>query len=179
MRSLEKIQKLSKIGEVVSRIAFILWAAGFLGCIAGIISLSLGRTVVLELTGGRYGSSVMAGCAQFSGRLFVCAGRAVLAKFAENYFKNELNAGTPFTLAQAKEMLRLGVITLIIPPACTIAGSIAEEITAGLMNIEKAAAMDIYFDNEPGFVLGIMLILISLLCHYGAELRESRDIPAE
>lgn len=59
------------------------------------------------------------------------------------------------------------------------AGSIAEEITAGLMNIEKAAAMDIYFDNEPGFVLGIMLILISLLCHYGAELRESRDIPAE
>lgn len=103
----------------------------------------------------------------------------MLAKFAENYFKNELNAGTPFTLAQAKEMLRLGVITLIIPPACTIAGSIAEEITAGLMNIEKAAAMDIYFDNEPSFVLGIMLILISLLCHYGAELRESRDIPAE
>lgn len=87
MRSLEKIQKLSKIGEVVSRIAFILWAAGFLGCIAGIISLSLGSTVVLELTGGRYGSIVMAGCAQFSGRLFVCAGRAVLAKFAENYFK--------------------------------------------------------------------------------------------
>ena len=179
MRSLEKIQKLSKIGEVLSRIAFILWAAGFLGCIAGIISLSLGSTAVLELTGGRYGSSVMAGCAQFSGRLFVCAGRAVLAKFAENYFKNELNAGTPFTLAQAKEMLRLGVITLIIPPACTIAGSIAEEITAGLMNIEKAAAMDIYFDNESSFVLGIMLILISLLCRYGAELRESRDLPAE
>ena len=40
------------------------------------------------------------------------------------------------------------------------------------MKVEKAAAMDMYFDNEASIVLGIMFILGSLLCRYGAELRE-------
>lgn len=34
------------------------------------------------------------------GWLIVCAGQAVLAKFAETYFKNKLQAGTPFTLGR-------------------------------------------------------------------------------
>ena len=40
------------------------------------------------------------------------------------------------------------------------------------MKVEKAAAMDMYFDNEASIVLEIMFILGSLLCRYGAELRE-------
>jgi len=31
---------------------------------------------------------------------------------------------------------------------------------------------DMYFDNEASIVLGIMLILGSLLCRYGTELRK-------
>ena len=31
---------------------------------------------------------------------------------------------------------------------------------------------DMYFDNEASIVLGIMFILGSLLCRYGAELRK-------
>ena len=46
------------------------------------------------------------------GWLIVCAGQAVLAKFAETYFKNKLQAGTPFTFGGAKELLRLGVMFL-------------------------------------------------------------------
>ena len=67
---------------------------------------------------------------------------------------------------------RLGVLTLAIPTGCAVAGSIVEGIIAGFMKVEKAAAMDLYFDNEASIVLGMMFILGSLLCRYGAELRE-------
>ena len=98
--------------------------------------------------------------------------QAVLAKFAESYFKNELKAKTPFTLAGAKKLLLLGILTITIPTACAVAGSIAEGIIAGFMKVKQTEAMDMYFDNESSIVLGIMFILGSLLCRYGAEMRE-------
>ena len=77
------------------------------------------------------------------GWLIVCAGQAVLAKFAETYFKNKLQAGTPFTFGGAKELLRLGVLTL-----------------------------DLSFDNGASIVLGVMFLPGSLPCRYGAELTQ-------
>ena len=97
----------------------------------------------------------------------------MLAKFAENYFKNELKAGTPFTFAGAREMLRLGILTLAVPTGCAVAGSIVEGIAAGFMNIEKVSAMDMYFDGAWSIALGVMFIAVSLLCRYGAEVTEN------
>ena len=98
----------------------------------------------------------------------------MLSKFAEVYFKNELKAETPFTLVGAKGLL-LGILTLAIPTGCAVAGSIVEGIIAGFMQVEKAEAMDIYFDNAASIALGIMFILGSLLCRYGAELKERAE----
>ncbi|MFR1260402.1 MAG: hypothetical protein ACLSCX_06990 [Oscillospiraceae bacterium] len=106
------------------------------------------------------------------GWLIVCAGQAVLAKFAETYFKNKLQAGTPFTFGGAKELLRLGVLTLVIPTGCSVLGSIAEGIAAGFWNAEKAAALDLSFDNGASIVLGVMFLPGSLPCRYGAELTQ-------
>lgn len=100
------------------------------------------------------------------------AGQAVLAKFAETYFKNKLQAGTPFTLGGAKELLRLGVLTLVIPTGCSVLGSIAEGIAAGFWNAEKEATLDLSFDNGASIVLGVMFLPGSLLCRYGAELTQ-------
>ena len=183
MKSLSTIQKLSKLGKVLSKIAFIFSVIGFCGCIAGLLSLSFGNGSLTKIGGvtlyglisNGYGHNIKSITAALSGWLIVCAGEAVLAKFAEFYFKNELKAETPFTLEGAKELLRLGILTIAIPTGCAIVGSIAEAVVAGFMNVEKAAAMDIYFDNETGIVLGIMFILGSLLCRYGAELREKRN----
>ena len=106
------------------------------------------------------------------GWLIVCAGQAVLAKFAETYFSNELQAGTPFTFGGAKELLRLGVLTLVIPTGCSVLGSIAEGIAAGFWNAEKAAMQDLSFDNGASIVLGVMFLPGSLPCRYGAELTQ-------
>lgn len=180
MKSLNAIQKLSKIGKILSKIAFIFAIVGFCGCIAGLISLCAGNGSIIKLGGvtlhglisAEYGYNVESIAATLSGWLIICAGEAVLAKFAEVYFRNELNAETPFTIAGAKELMRLGILTIAIPVGSAIAASIAEGIIAGIMQVERAAVMDMYFDNDASIVLGIMFILGSLLCRYGAERRE-------
>ena len=183
MKSLITIQKLSKSGKILSKIAFIFSVIGFCGCIAGLLSLSFGNGGLIKIGGVTlhglifkdYGYNIKSITATLSGWMIVCAGEAVLAKFAEVYFKNELKAETPFTLSGAKELLRLGILTLTIPTGCAVVGSIVEGIIAGFMKVEKTSAMDMYFDNEASIVLGIMFILGSLLCRYGGELREATD----
>lgn len=108
------------------------------------------------------------------GWLVVCAGEAVLAKYAELYFKNELAAGNPFTFAGAKELLRLGIITAVIPTVCAVVGSIVEGIASGIMDVEKAVELNMPFGTEGNITLGIMFIIAALLCRYGAEIREGR-----
>ena len=155
MKSLQTIQKLFKIGKILSRIAFIFSVIGFCGCIAGLLSLSFGNGSLIKLGGvtlhqlisEEYGYNIKGITASLSGWLVVCAGEAVLAKFAEVYFQNELQAETPFTLAGAKELLRLGILTITIPTGCAVAESIVEGVIVGFMKVEKAAAMDMYFDT--------------------------------
>ena len=105
----------------------------------------------------------------------VCAGEAALAKFAESYFRNEQKAETPFTSAGAKELLRLEILAIAVLTGCAMAGSIAEGILAGFMQVENTVAMDRYMDNEASIVLGIMFLFGSLLCRYGAEMRENEE----
>ena len=183
MKSLDTIQKLSKIGRVLSKIAFLFSVIGFCGCIAGLLSLSFGNGSLIKIGGvtlhalisEEYGYNIKCITAALSGWMIICAGKAVLSKFAEVYFKNELKAETPFTLVGAKGLLLLGILTLAIPTGCAVAGSIVEGIIAGFMQVEKAEAMDIYFDNAASIALGIMFILGSLLCRYGAELKERAE----
>ena len=144
MKSLQTIQKLFKIGKILSRIAFIFSVIGFCGCIAGLLSLSFGNGSLIKLGGvtlhqlisKEYGYNIKGITASLSGWLIVCAGEAVLAKFAEVYFQNELQAETPFTLAGAKELLRLGILTITIPTGCAVAESIVEGVIIGFMKVE-------------------------------------------
>lgn len=180
MRSLNAIQTLSGVGRVLSKIAFIFSVIGFCGCIAGLLSLSFGNGSLIKIGGvtlhgllsEEYGCNIKSVAAALSGWMIVCAGEAVVAKFAEIYFRNEKKAGTPFTLAGAKELLRLGILTIAVPTGCAVAGTIVRGIAAGLLKVEKLAAMDTVFDGAASAALGVMMILGSLLCRYGAELYE-------
>lgn len=183
MKSLNTIQKLSKIGKVLSKIVFIFSIIGIFGCIVGLLSLNLGKGGMIKIGGvtlhglisEEFGYSMKGMTAALSGWLIVCAGEAVLGKFAELYFKNELAAGTPFTLAGARELQRLGILNIVIPTGCAVIGSIVEEVVAGFMELEQGAAVDMYFDNESSMVFGILLIVGALLCRYGAELSTHGD----
>lgn len=181
MKTLTTIQKISKLGKTLSKIAFVFSVIGFVGCLAGLCGMGLGGGTLIKIGGvtlhgwilNDSGYSMGSIAAALAAWAIVCAGEAVLAKFSEKYFKNELKAGTPFTFAGAKEMLRLGILILAVPTGCAVAGSIVEGLVAGFMEVEKAAVMDMRFGNEMSITLGVMFILAALLCRYGAELRQS------
>lgn len=75
--------------------------------------------------------------AALSGWMIVCAGEAVVAKFAEIYFKNELQAETPFTIGGAKELQRLGILVIAVSVFCNAAGVLIEGVVSGFTNVEK------------------------------------------
>ena len=178
MKTLNNIQKLSKIGKVLSRIVFIFCIIGFCGCIVGILSMSLGAPtlkiggVTLEsilnteadVTVGTVYAAMAAG-------MILCAGKAVLAKFAEHYFKRELADGTPFSFAGAKEMQRLGILTICLP----IGTQIIAEIVHAVMEQTMQGVTPLQLDNTGSVTLGIMFIVMSLICRYGAELHEGKE----
>lgn len=179
MKTLSIIQKLCKIGKILSKIAFILSVVAFCGCIAGLLSLNLGDGRLIKIGGvtlrglvvNEHGYNVKSISAALCGWLAVCAGEGVLARFAFQYFKNELAAQTPFTLDGAREMLRLGVLALTLPLGCALAGRIIEGIVAGFMRVEREAALEICFDHAASAALGVMFIFSALLCRCGAELK--------
>lgn len=177
MKTLKTIQKLSKIGKVLSKIMFIFCIVGFCGCIVGIISMALGvetlkfggvtlKSVLkteAEVTVGTVYATMAVG-------MILCAGEAVLAKFAEHYFKRELADGTPFNFDGAKEMLRLGILTICIPIGTQIAAEIIHEV----MYRTLQGVAPFRPDNFGSVALGVMFIVLSLICRYGAELREEK-----
>lgn len=88
MKTLQIIQKLSKIGKVLCKIVFIFCIVGFCFCAVGIASLALGAKTIkigsvtlesltkteAELTMGTLYASMIV-------TMILCSGKAVLAKY--------------------------------------------------------------------------------------------------
>ena len=93
MNTLKTVQVLSKTGKILSKIVFIFCIIGFCGCIAGILSMALGVQTLkiggITLKGILQAENISEKgvyAAMAAGMIF-CAGEAVLAKFAEHYFR--------------------------------------------------------------------------------------------
>lgn len=178
MKTLNNIQKLSKIGKVLSRLVFVFCIIGFCGCIVGILSMALGAPT-LKIGGVTLKSilSIEAGVttgtayAAMAAGMILCAGEAVLAKFAEHYFKRELADGTPFDLSGAKELMRLGILAICIP----IGMQMIAEIVYAVMEQALHGVAPFQSDYSGSVTLGVMFIVMSLGCRYGAELREGME----
>jgi len=106
-----------------------------------------------------------------TGAMILCIGQTVLAKFAETYFRNELTAGTPFTVDGAKELLRLGILTICIPLGCLIVSEIVSGIMAGFLNCDDLLKIE----NGGSVTMGVMFIIMSVLCRYGTELEMEKN----
>ena len=175
MKTLKTIQTLAKIGKILSKIIFVCCIVGFCGCIVGIVSLALGAetfqlggVTIHSMIEHEAGMNLPSLYASMAVGLLFCAAEAILSKFAEVYFKHELADGEPFTLRGAKELLRLGILTIAIPLGtvivCSIGLAIAENRFPG---IEK-----ISIGEFSSVGLGVMMIVLSLFCRYGAERNE-------
>lgn len=182
MKTLNTIQTLSKAGKIISKIIFILCIVGFCGCVLGIVSLAvgleslkLGGLTIHGIIEKESGMSMASIYASMSVGAFLCAAEAVLCKFAETYFKNELTDGTPFTLRGAKELLRLGILTVAIPAVAVTVCSIGIAVLSDF----HPETEDLSFGEFSSVGIGIMMIVMSLFCRYGAEQAEERSEQSE
>lgn len=174
-KTLKTIQTLSKIGKVLCTIVFIFSLIGAIGCAVGLISLAvipegfkLGGTTIHGII--EKSSDINLGmcyAAMGMGAVF-CAGECVLAKFAKRYFVNELETGTPFTFEGAKELIRLGILTICIP----VGTAIIAGIIYGVMSVLYKNIGEVNLSNSVSVGLGIMFIITGLICRYGAEVSQ-------
>ncbi len=179
MKTLNTIQTLCKIGKILSKIVYICCIVGFCGCAVGVIAMIIGADAAIKL-GGITLKSILETEADVSiGTIWaaitvgtiLCVGEFFVARTAHGYFTNELNAGTPFTLSGAKELLHLGISTIWIPLASLLLAQIAQGIFAQCMeSVEK-----LNLDGSDSLVLGVAFIITSLLCKHGAELNNSEN----
>lgn len=176
MKSLKTIQVLAKIGKILSLIVFICCLVGVGGSIIGIITLAaipkgimIGKETFIQFLERTSRTSIGTCYALMATSIILCAGEAVLAKFAHVYFKREIAAGTPFTFAGAKELKRLGILTIAIP----IGTAAVAAIVYSAFKLVHPEIPKFNYSNGASICLGIMFIIMSLFCKYGAE----REVP--
>lgn len=176
MKTLNTIQTFSKIGKLLSKIIYICCIVGFIGCIVGIIAMLIGShaakisgTTLHSVLASEAGSSVGTLSVAIAAGLILSVGEFFVARMAYRYFSNELNAGTPFTLEGANELMHLGISVIWIPLVSIILTQIAQEVIAQFMENVELLSLDGY----GSVMLGVAFIIMSLLCKCGAELVKS------
>lgn len=172
MKTLRTIQTLSKVGKILSTIVCICCIIGFGGCVLGILCVAAGEAVFI-INGKSLNDILMETSEMNLDTLYIsmavgailCAGEAVLAKFARHYFKREIRDGTPFTLDGANEMKRLGILIICIPLGTRFISEIVGEIMKTVMTDGVVPDMA----ENGSIALGAVFILMALICRYGAE----------
>ena len=169
MNSLEKIQKVFHVFQILSKIAmifsFVTAGLALLGAVCGIvwqnggIVVGMDADILLSLTevGGLY---EMIGALLADAVLVLTDG--ILSMLTYRYFKAEQADGTPFTASGADRMMKLGIQTIVFP----IVGAVIAAVIYGCMNLTEVGD----WSNGATVVTGIMLILGSMVFRYGAEL---------
>ena len=176
MKSLQIIQKTFRVFQTLSKIAMVLsfvWAGlAALGLLCGVLWYSGGNVfgVNQELL---YSLTVTGGLTEMIGVLLVdfilALTDGILLVFALRYFKAEQADGTPFSHSGADLMKRLGILLIVLPAVATILVGVLH----GIFDMPQIEAADV--GNETSVMMGIMLILVSLILRYGAEMEENRD----
>ena len=172
MKTLNVIQTLAKIGWILSKIIFICCIVGFCFCLVGLLtvsvgtgSLKIGGVSVHSLVEENAGMDLHTTVAAMVVAQICCAAEAILSRFALLYFEHELAAGTPFTIQGAKELQKLGILTIAIPLGavilCAIAVAVGKHVDPNLGEVS--------YGDYASVGLGLSMLVMSLLCRLGAE----------
>lgn len=165
MKHLKTIQTIVNVVKIIANVIFVLSIIGACGCIIGLVALGFfGNSEFMESIS--ISSSVFGA---ISGLIW-CIAESIVAYMTMNYCKGELEAGTPFTYDQSKEIFRLGLFAIIVPFAASIIEAAAFGITALIDPQIIEAGSEI--SSSLGIEFGLTLLFISVLCKHGAELAE-------
>lgn len=172
-KSLKTVQTICKVCKVLAEIAFVIFVVIVALMLAVAIFTGTGKLDALLSSGAldldemlqQYGATQEYVTAVLVCMTIIIAAEAVVAKFINVYFKHELKAGTPFTFEGAKEMLRLGIITIAVPVGASLAATIVFDIMAA------GSGLDSEFNFEISLGMGLVFLALSPLLKHGTELR--------
>lgn len=120
----------------------------------GAPTLKIGGVTLKSILSIEAGVTTGTAYAAMAAGMILCAGEAVLAKFAEHYFKHELADGTPFDLGGAKELMRLGILAICIP----IGMQMIAEIVYAVMEQALRGVASCQSDYSGSVALGKIMI---------------------
>lgn len=176
MKSLQTIQKTLRVFQILTKIAMILtyvWAGlAALGLVCALVQ-SGGGTVVSMNQELMYALTETCGLKEMIVVLLTDTVSAllngILLTFAYLYLKAEQADGTPFTQTGAGKIKRLGIRVIVL----SIVNQVAVEAVFAAFDLTASVYRDM--GDSSGIALGIVMILMSLIFCYGAELEESKD----
>lgn len=171
MTALEKLQKIFHVFQVLAKAAMILCfvAAGL--AVAALVCLLIWKNGTALYLDGRFVAvsgvaEVHAGiCALLSAAVMTLTD-GVLFLFAWQYLKAEEAAGTPFTVSGADTVKKLGIRIIVLPLVAVIISA----VIYGCFGLTP----DVDISSGSCVITGGVLILVSLIFRYGAELEEAR-----
>lgn len=173
-KTLRTLQTVHKIAKVLCTLVIIFSAIGAVGSLLGIFgflflpdSVTFGEITLHSFILNEAGATDGTVICTLAATVIVCLGEGFLAKIGKSYFSSELDAGTPFTLDGARALRSYGIKAIVIPLLTDMAASILYSVIA--FAYEDVAEYTSTFGIP--LTLGIMLLVASLLCKYGAELR--------
>lgn len=180
MKSLQTIQKIFRVFEILTKVAMILAFVGagllLLGLVCG-IALSSAGTVISGGLETLYDLTSSTSFYEMVGTLLVdfilTLTDAILMLHAHRYFSREQADGTPFTGHGADQIRRLGVMMIVLPAVAAILAG----VMYGIFALSQVDTAD--FGNGTSAAMGIMLILGSLIIRYGAELEANQAAAKE
>ncbi len=167
MTALEKLQKIFHVFRVLAKAAMILCfvAAGL--AVAALVCLLIWKNGTALYLDGRFVAvsgvaEVHAGiCALLSAAVMTLTD-GVLFLFAWQYLKAEEAAGTPFTVSGADTVKKLGIRIIVLPLVAVIISA----VIYGCFGLTP----DVDISSGGCVITGGVLILVSLIFRYGAEL---------
>jgi len=167
-KSLSTLQTIAKVAKIVCKVIFILCIVGGIGCAIGLLMLLVFGRVAFEALDFFGENAYLLGAVGCIVGVISCVGEAILAYYGERYFKHELEAGTPFTHDGAKEIFRLGIMSLIV----SAAASVLSGMVYGVFLIFSPNMTEFDVSSSWSLGTGLVLLLLSVIFRYGAEIRE-------
>lgn len=168
-KTLSNILTVFKVVRIIAKVVFILCIIGGAGSLLTLISLPFVGSFLSDsslLDEGISLPSTYLGCII---GIIACVGEAILAFLAERYFKNVLNAGTPFTFDSANESFRFGITSIIVSVATSLISGICYLATSLL---SSPTPSETNFSASVSISVGLFFLFLSIIFKHGAELQK-------
>ena len=177
MKSLKTIQVIAKILRILLVIGFVACIVGASICLISLILLPIFQDVVLyedktiTILLAQENIPLYEAYASMSVGLLGCGVGIFLCKYNELFFKEEIDLGTPFTRYIVKKMRVVAVVDISVSFAVGLISGLAFSIVGAINH----AKVDFKGESFSFVGFGIALLIISLFCEYGAEIKEEKD----